>query len=166
LFVGFDTNVPASTRWSVQIQTGCPPAVLLGGLALAATAAAGVGVSVWMQSAGGGAGLASAAATLALIAGCLWVRWRHDPIGMRLAADAIGHWSLQAGSDWRAVSLSQFWRGPCWTTLALAPIDEPGKAVMLTVWRGAVPAPDWRRLCVLLRSRPVRTARVKRAEAA
>jgi len=147
--------VSASTRWSVQIQPGYPSAVLLGGFALAVTAAASVGASAWMQGAGNGMSLAAAATTLALIGG-FWWRSRRDggAAALRLAAGANGLWSLQENGRWRAVSLARVWRGPCWVTLALSPADAPGQTVVVTLWRGAVAAPDWRKLCVLLRARP------------
>lgn len=188
--------MPASQRWSVQIQPGRPAAVLLGGVALALTAAAGAAASAWMQGMHAGLAVLCAAAALAFAA------WRSrpcvNPLGGSarrvLSADAAGGWSLCEAGIWREVAPARVWRGPGWVTLMLAPAGQatagsvqrrtmtPGSArvsaavpavsapsrpdiVTLTLWRGAVPAESWRKLCVLLRARPMRAARGAMAEA-
>jgi len=120
-----------------------------------------------MQGGGVVVGLLATTAALLVWMGCRSVRLRRrGPVVTRLLADASGDWWLQADDGWRAVSLSRFWRGPCWVTLALSSADVMGRPVMFTVWRSAVPATDWRTLCVALRARSVRTVRNKQVEAA
>jgi len=142
------------TRWSVLLTVKQPAGVRWLGWALAGVAAACVAVSLWMQ------GVAAGWCILAFLAlvGMLSLAFKL-PSDRYVAADATGHWALREQPDgpWHTVSLTRFWRGPCWVTLMLTAIDTPvnaksGRSRTLTVWRSAVSADDWRILNVLLRT--------------
>lgn len=92
---------------------------------------------------------------LAIGAGVAWRvrRLRRQPRVYALRAVAgTRRWQVRLVQGWRSAWLQDTRRGACWLTLSLWVGVDPvtSRSVNVTVWRPALPAMHWRRLCVLV----------------
>lgn len=81
---------------------------------------------------------------------------------IRMDRDGAFHLRLRDG--WHPAEWVSAWRGPRWLTLRarLGAVDgdaaaRPRRCVTFTVWQDALPAPAWRRTCMLTARRLCRT---------
>ncbi|WP_157664492.1 hypothetical protein [Bordetella genomosp. 9] len=156
--------------WTLRVPVVRPRgAAWLDGAVTAAATLAVLGALSWQ----GLHPLAACGVALALaaLAGCLRgpLRRRRAVRAIRIDRDGTVHLRMRQG--WQPADWVALWRGPRWLTLrarlhAGAEHDPAaGEAatpprfhfVTLTVWRDALPAPAWRRVC-LLASRRLRRA--------
>lgn len=102
---------------------------------------------------------AGGAALLALLA---VTRSRPGVSALRMDGDGAFHLRLRDG--WHPAEWVGAWRGPRWLTLRArlpgAASNGPssaGRCVTFTVWQDGLPAPAWRRTCLLANRRLCRT---------
>ncbi|AOB33510.1 hypothetical protein AKI39_07715 [Bordetella sp. H567] len=94
---------------------------------------------------------------------------RSRPAVTALRMDRDGAFHLRLRDGWHPAEWLAAWRGPRWLTLRArlpAVVDSAavpaGGCVTLTVWQDSLPAPAWRRTCLLVNRRLCRTT-VRRA---
>jgi len=173
---------PAAVRWlgraQALIAAGCV-AVSLSMQGVATGWCAGAFVAMFLALVGGlqAARVYRLQGARALLSGLIVQSSALQSDALQLAADASGRWALREPHDpvWHIVAPTRVWRGPGWVTLRLAAIATPVNTVSdsaapdaassdaascfapkrtwtLTLWRCALPADDWRKLSVLLRT--------------
>ncbi|ARP80855.1 hypothetical protein CAL12_08380 [Bordetella genomosp. 8] len=72
-----------------------------------------------------------------------------------LRMDRDGAFHLRLRDGWYPAEWTAAWRGPRWLTLQAR--LGAGGSVIFTVWQDALPAPAWRRTCLLTARRLCRT---------
>lgn len=123
----------------------------------------------------------AASAVAAAVAAFLYVRSaRHSKNAVSaVRMDRDGAFHLRMRSGWRPAEWIALWRGPRWLTLqARLPAEPAGfcngrphagrprrQLVLFTIWQDRLPAPAWRRACLLVNRRLCRTPAARAARA-